>query len=177
MEKNEGLGFPGEAVAMPDPFRKKIGRGVGEVVPMRSNRRGSSARMLAHVPLFAGLPSRDLRRVASLAEEVWFNAGRVVAEAGTPGSSFFVILDGEARVTRPGSGRTIRRIGPGEYFGELALLDAGTRTVTVIADTTLDLVRIRRAAFRTMLLEEPLVGVRLMAGLAARIREIERQLD
>jgi CRP/FNR family transcriptional regulator, cyclic AMP receptor protein len=175
--RTQGLGSLREVVAVAEPFRKKIGRGVGDVVPMRANRHGTSARLLEHVPLFAGLPPRDLRRIASLADEVWFNAGRVVAEAGTPGSSFYVILDGEARVVRPGTDDTVRRLGPGDHFGELALLDGGTRTVTVIVDSTLDVMRIQRAAFRRMLLEEPEVAVRLLSNLASRIREIERALQ
>ncbi len=138
--------------------------------------KGSGARVLSHVPLFAGLPQRDLRRVAGLAEETWFNAGHVVVEEGQPGSSFYVILDGSAKVTKGKAGRTLTRLGPGDHFGEMALLDGEPRSATVIAETSLDTVRIRRAAFRKLLTQEPEVGLRIMAGLASRIREYERQL-
>jgi CRP-like cAMP-binding protein len=132
--------------------------------------------VLSHVPLFAGLSQRDLRRIAVLAEEVWFNSGRVVVEEGRPGNSFYVILDGTARVVRGRGQRAIRRLGPGDHFGEMALLDGGPRSMTVIAESTLDAVRIQRSAFRRLLLREPEVGLRIMAGLAARVREHERQL-
>jgi CRP-like cAMP-binding protein len=128
------------------------------------------------VPLFRDLPPRDLRRVAGLAEETWINAGRVVVQEGQPGTSFYVILDGEARVVKGTASRTLARLGPGDHFGEMALLDGQPRSATVIAETSLDTVRIRRAAFRELLKKEPEVGLRIMAGLAARVREYERQL-
>ncbi len=151
----------------------KIGRGIGTIAKLP---RGSGARVLSAVPLFAGLHQRDVRRVASVAEETWFNAGHVVVQEGEPGSSFYVILDGEARVTKGASGRTVARLKAGDYFGELALLDGGPRSATVIAETSLDAVGIQRSAFRKMLTQEPEVGLRIMAGVAARLREYERQL-
>jgi CRP-like cAMP-binding protein len=151
---------------------KRFGPTVGTVAKLP---RGSGAHVLSRVPLFADLPPRDLRRVAALAEETWFNAGRVVVEEGQPGSSFYVILDGEARVTKGPAGRTLGRLGPGDHFGEMALLDGQPRSATVIAESSLDTVRIRRAAFRTLLKREPDVGLRIMATLAARVRARERQ--
>jgi CRP-like cAMP-binding protein len=146
----------------------RIGPTVGTVAPLGA----SGARVLSHVPLFAGLSARDLRRVAGLAEETWFNPGRVVVQEGKPASSFYVILDGTARVTR--RGRTVRKLSPGDHFGELALLTGGPRTASVIAETSLDTIRIQRPAFRKLLMKEPEVGLRLMAGLAERIAECER---
>jgi CRP-like cAMP-binding protein len=152
---------------------KRFGPTVGSVTRLP---RGSGGRVLSHVPLFAHLPARDLRRVAGLAEETWFNAGRIVVEEGQPGSSFYVILDGEARVTKGAAGRRIAQLGPGDHFGEMALLDGQPRSATVTAETSLDAVRIRRAAFRTLLKREPDVGLQIMAALAARVRACEKQL-
>lgn len=158
-------------MAMEGKRTMRIGPTIGTVKPLGA----SGARLLSHVPLFAGLSARDLRRVAGLAEETWFNPGRVVVQEGKPGSSFYaVILDGKARVTR--RGRIVRKLGPGDYFGELALLTGGPRTASVIAETSLDTIRIQRAAFRKLLLTEPEVSLRIMAGLAERIAECERQL-
>lgn len=154
----------------------RTGPTVGTVQPLRKAPHGSGGRVLSHVPLFAGLSQRDLRRIAALVEEVWFNSGRVVVEEGSPGNSFYVILDGTARVVRGRGQRAIRRLGPGDHFGEMTLLDGGPRSMTVIAESTLDAVRIQRSAFRRLLLREPEVGLRIMAGLAARVREHERQL-
>jgi CRP-like cAMP-binding protein len=132
--------------------------------------------LLTRVPLFGGLSNRDLRKVASLAEEVWMNPGKVVIEEGEPGDAFYVILDGNARVTRRGTGRTLKRLGPGDHFGELALLDGGPRTATVVAETALDTVRIRRTAFRRLLLSEPAVGMKIMEQLVSWIRELQRRI-
>ena len=145
---------------------------VGTVVPLGP----SGAKLLGQVPLFAGLPMKDLRRIAALADETWFSPGRIVVQQGKPADSFYVILDGRARVTRGRSGRTLRKLTQGDHFGELALLAGGPRTASVIADTTLDSVRIKRPAFRKLLLAEPEVGLRIMAGLAARIAECEKEL-
>ena len=150
----------------------RIGPTVGTVAPLGA----SGARVLSHVPLFAGLSARDLRRVAGLAEETWFNPGRIVVQEGKTASSFYVVLDGTARVTRGGAGRTVRKLGPGDHFGELALLTGGLRTASVIAETSLDTIRIQRTAFRKLLIKEPEVGLRLMAGLAERIADCERQI-
>ena len=159
---------------MPGVIRPKtVGPTVGTVAKLP---RGSGARVLAHVPLFSGLSPRDLHKISSLAEETWFGPGHVVSEEGKQGTAFYVILDGEARVTKGKSGRTLRRLGPGDYFGEMALLDGGPRSATVIAESTLDIVRIPRPAFRRMVLREPEVGLRIMARLAGRIRELEKQL-
>lgn len=152
--------------------RKPMGPTVGTVQKLGP----SGASVLSHVPLFAGLAPRDLRRMASLMEEVWFAPGRVLVEEGKPGTAFYVILDGEARIVRGKSGRTIMRLGPGHWFGEMSLLDGGPRTATVIAETSLDAIRIKRSEFRKMVLKEPEVGLRLMVGLAGRIRQYERQL-
>jgi cAMP-dependent protein kinase regulator len=130
----------------------------------------SSVGLLSGVPLFAGLSRRDLRKVASLAEEVWMNPGKVVIEEGEPGDAFYVILDGRAKVTRRGSERTIKRLGPRDHFGELALLDGGPRTATVVAEDALDTIRIGRDSFRRLLLAEPAVGLRIMEQLVAWIR-------
>jgi len=146
---------------------------VGSVRLLRKGPRGAGARVLSRVPLFDGLSKRDLGKVAALGEEVWLNPGKVVVAEGEPGDSFYVILDGHARVTR--SGRTLRELGPGEHFGELALIDGGPRSASVVALSTLDAVRIRRPAFRRLLLAEPRVGLKIMERLAAWIREYQSQ--
>lgn len=144
---------------------------VGTVRSFRKGPRGAGARLLSRVPLFEGLSTRDLGKVAALGEEVRLNAGKLVVAEGEPGDSFYVILDGTARATR--SGRTLQELGPGDHFGELALLDGGPRAATVVALTTLDAIRLRRSAFRRLLLSEPRVGVKIMEQLVAWVREYQ----
>jgi CRP-like cAMP-binding protein len=127
---------------------------------------------LAEVPLFAGLSRRHLRRIAELADEVSYRDGRTVVEAGLPGAAFFVVVAGRVKVY-PGAiptGRPRARLGPGEFFGEMAILDGGPRSATVVADGTVTLLRLPRSAFLKIVAKEPTVAVKIMAGLAGRLR-------
>lgn len=126
--------------------------------------------LLADVPLFAGLSRRHLRHLAGLAEEVRFGAGRTVVQYGGRGNAFFVIVEGTAKVMAGYSTRAFARLGPGDFFGELALLDGGPRTASVAAETPLVMIRIHRAEFRKMLKSEPEVAVKLLEELSRRLR-------
>ncbi len=130
--------------------------------------------LLAEVPLFEGLSRAHLGRVASLAEHGSYNAGRVIVRKDDPGRAFYVIVDGTAKVVK-GKIVTARReaeLGPGDFFGELALLDGGPRAATVIADSPLSAIRIERTAFRHLLREEPDLALKVLEGMARRTRKI-----
>ncbi len=133
-------------------------------------------KVLGRVPLFSGLSERDLKRIAALAEEVWIPQGRFVIEEGMPALAFYVILDGRARVVRGTSKRVLAHLVPGDYFGEMSLIDGRTRSASVVAEQTLDVIRLKRTAFRKVLRREPEVALRIMEGLAARVRHLERDL-
>ena len=126
--------------------------------------------LLAGVPLFAGLSRRHLRRLADLAEEVRFGAGRTIVQYGSPGNTFFVIVEGRVKVLAGYSSRAFARLGPGDFFGELALLDGGPRTASVVAETPLVAIRIPRAGFRKMLKSEPDISLKLLEELSRRLR-------
>jgi CRP-like cAMP-binding protein len=130
------------------------------------------AELLRAVPLFSGLSRRHTKKLAERADEVEFRKGEVVVEAGARGGSFFVIVEGEARVTK--SGRTVARLGPGDFFGELALLDGGPRSATVTAATPLLTIRIFKRAFDRLVAQEPGVAAKMLAVLAGRLRGLER---
>ncbi len=126
---------------------------------------------LARSPLFADLSQRDLRRVAKATEVYTFPDGAAVVRENTPSDGFFVILDGKAKVMR--AGRTIRRMGSGDFFGEIGLLDGGPRTATVVADGALTTLVLLRKEFRDLLTAEPEVAVRILRGTAKRLRTFE----
>jgi CRP-like cAMP-binding protein len=134
--------------------------------------RSATIGLLQDVPLFAGLSRRHLRRIASLANEVRCRDGRVIVEAGTPGSAFYAIANGRAKVYRSKipSGRPIARLGPGDFFGEMALIDGGPRSATVVADGDVLAVRLSRSTFKKVVAKEPSVALAIMAELAGRIR-------
>jgi CRP/FNR family cyclic AMP-dependent transcriptional regulator len=94
-----------------------------------------AADLLQRVPIFAGLDRKELERIAASMKQRTFQAGDNVTTEGAGGVGFFVIEDGEAKVTIGGEER--RRLGPGDYFGEVALLNESARTATIVAETDL----------------------------------------
>jgi CRP/FNR family cyclic AMP-dependent transcriptional regulator len=128
--------------------------------------------LLGEVPLFSGLTKRQLRHVAELAQRVEFPSGAMVVTAGAPGgSAFFVIAAGEAKVVR--NKEEIARLGPGQFFGELAILGGGRRNASVIAEQDLTTVRLSRDAFREVMSNEPGIAFHVMEVLAGRIQALE----
>jgi CRP/FNR family cyclic AMP-dependent transcriptional regulator len=123
---------------------------------------------LADVPLFSALSKRELQLVAKQADEVHASAGQAVVTEGAAGADFFVILDGRARVERHGT--KVAELGPGGFFGDLALLDRAPRNASVIAETDMALAKLGQRAFDELLNTAPGFAKKLLAGLARRLR-------
>lgn len=128
---------------------------------------------LARIPLFSSFSKRDLQKIAKASDEVTVDAGRVLVEEGTTGREAFVIIDGQATVKR--NGRKVATLGPGNHFGELALLDGGPRSATVVADTPMTLLVLGQREFNGVLDEVPGLAHKLMASMAQTIRSLDRQ--
>jgi CRP/FNR family cyclic AMP-dependent transcriptional regulator len=128
---------------------------------------------LARVPLFAGLSARHLRRLADLTEEQRYMEGASVVREGEPGDRFYVILQGEAKVVSRG-GRVLNRLQPGDFFGEISVLDGGPRTASVVAETPLTMLALEHRALVRAIEQEPAVGVKLLAHTASMLRRLER---
>ena len=128
------------------------------------------ADVLADVPLFQGVPKRHLRKIADVAIEARYQPHTTVVTKGERGETFFVILDGTARV---GTGRQRKRLGMGDFFGEMALLDAEVRSATVSAESELHVMRLSRRRFLPMLEKDPKVAIALLRTLTARLRTAE----
>ena len=128
--------------------------------------------MLAEVPLFAGVSARHVRKIAALGSAVSFNAKTRIVSAGDPGDAFYVLLLGRAEVQR-GRGRPRIEIGPGAYFGEMALLDGAPRSATVVAKSETICLLLSRRKFEKVLKDEPAVAYALLRTLAARLRELD----
>ncbi len=127
-----------------------------------------SVAALKRVSLFEELDDRDLERLANEFKERTFPAGASVVSEGASGAAFFVITDGQATVTVHGEERA--RLGPGDHFGEVALLDEGVRSATVIADTELRCYGLTPWEFRPFVEEHPQVAWKLLQALARRLR-------
>jgi CRP/FNR family cyclic AMP-dependent transcriptional regulator len=137
--------------------------------------RGSArawADVLAEIPLFAHVSGRHLRKIAALGTVVRFEPGAWMVRAGQEGDAFYVILDGKASVTRR-RGLPSVKIGPGAYFGEMALIDGQPRSATVVATTEMTCLRLGRAGFQKALRAEPSVSAALLRALAERLRKLE----
>jgi CRP-like cAMP-binding protein len=140
----------------------------------RSRRgRKSKAELLGNVRLFSTCNKRELARIASLVDEVDAPKGKAIVREGEPGRECFVIADGRARATIRGKGSV--GLGPGSFFGEMSLLDQGPRSATVTAETDMHLLVLGSREFSALVNEVPTVAVRMMRGLAERLRNAERR--
>jgi CRP-like cAMP-binding protein len=164
-------GMVPRAIAAGGVGQRATARGRSEDRPL--GRRGVD--LLATVPLFAGLSKRHLRRLADHADVVSFRERAFIVRQDQPGGTFYVILEGEAKVLR--DGRTIGTLGPGDFFGEISLLDGGPRTADVVAATPLTAIRIFKKAFDRVVAEEPSVAAAILAVVAQRLRRAERSLN
>jgi CRP/FNR family transcriptional regulator, cyclic AMP receptor protein len=141
---------------------------------LRSRRdRKSKAELLGQVGLFRTCTKRELARIASLVDEVDAAKGKVIVREGDPGRECFVIADGKAKATIRGRGSEM--LGPGSFFGEMSLLDQGPRSATITAETDMHLLVLGSREFSSLVNEVPTVAVRMMRGLAERLRGAERR--
>lgn len=134
--------------------------------------KGSTAKsveMLRLVPLFSDLSDRQLRSVLGQAKEVSFPAGREICKQGETGVGMHVVLEGQTKVQI--NGRTRRKLGPGAFFGEIALLDGGPRTASVIAETDVHTISIPHWNFRSLLKEQPPLALKMLEETCRRLRE------
>jgi CRP/FNR family cyclic AMP-dependent transcriptional regulator len=129
---------------------------------------------LSRVPIFAGCSKKDLQVIAKAVRPVRHGAGTVVATEGEPGAGLFVIDQGEADVTI--GGKKLNHLGPGDFFGEMALLDGGPRTATVTATTELSLFALTEWVYRGLLTEHPSIALRTLEAMAARLRRATKTL-
>jgi CRP/FNR family cyclic AMP-dependent transcriptional regulator len=126
--------------------------------------------LLAGCPLFKGIDADGLAMLAELATSVDFPAGHVIARQGEIGTGFFVIVDGLVRVVRDGN--VVARLGPGEFFGELSVLDRMPRNATVAAESATTCLALASWDFEKVLLEQPALTLAILRGVAARLREV-----
>ena len=126
---------------------------------------------LSKVRLFSGLNKKELERVAKASDETRAKPGQVLTTEGKPGHEFFLILEGQAKVSRDGN--DLATLGPGQYFGELSLLGGGPRTATVTADSDMELLVVGQREFSGVLDEIPGVAHKLLTTMAARLREAD----
>ena len=131
-------------------------------------------RRLEEVPMFADLSRKQLRAVAAISKVVELPAATMLTRTGEPGDAFFVLVDGSAIVEIPPRKRS--RLGPGDFFGEMSLLDGEPRSATVSAETDVRLLVIQRLNFQVLLREVPDLLHKILVTLTRRVRHLERSL-
>jgi CRP-like cAMP-binding protein len=124
--------------------------------------------MLQKVPLFADLDERDLEQIAATMRERRFAAGDTVTEEGAGGAGFFVVESGEADVTVDGVAR--RTIGPGDYFGEIALLTGSDRTATITATSDMLCYGMTPWDFKPLVETNSTIAWKLLTAMAEKLR-------
>lgn len=127
------------------------------------------------VPLFSEFGDKELQRVAAIAKEVEFPAGKEIAKQGESGVGFHMIVEGEASVSVDGTNHGT--LGPGAYFGEMSLLDGGPRSATVAAASDLKTVSLTSWDFNALLDQFPELARKLLIQLCGRLRSVEKSIS
>ena len=127
------------------------------------------AELLAACPLFRGVGADGIAALAGRATEVDFPVGNVIARQGEIGTGFFVVVAGRVRVVRDGA--VLATLGPGEFFGELSVLDGRPRNAMVAAETATTCLAIASWDLEAVLLANPALALAILRGVAARLRE------
>jgi CRP/FNR family cyclic AMP-dependent transcriptional regulator len=133
----------------------------------------AKAQLLQRVPLFATLSGKGLEQVAQLADEVDVASGTTLTREGATGGEFFVIIDGSVEVTREGG--VLSTLGPGDFLGEIALVDGGPRTATARTTSASRLLVMTSPQFHTLLADQPEVRLCVLQALAARVRRLDAE--
>jgi CRP/FNR family transcriptional regulator, cyclic AMP receptor protein len=131
--------------------------------------------LLQNVPLFRDLSRRQLDQIARLADEIDVPAGKRLAAAGDRGTELFVIIDGQA-IVKTQNGRTVR-LGAGDFFGEMSIVDGGPRSASVEAATAMRLLVIGRREFWDLLNAAPPLVPKIMQTLSGRVRAAESSVS
>ena len=133
-----------------------------------------SAEALRTIPLFANVDEQDLERIAAASVVRTFNKNSIVITEGDTSSSLYLIMDGEVKIfvsDEDGKTNIINRLGPGEYFGELSLIDEGPRSASVEAVTRCKISILSRKYFVDYIEQHPRVAVSLLKGMGQRLRK------
>ena len=133
-------------------------------------RASAKVELLRNVPLFSDLSAKELMSLSRLMDEIDLKPGTVIIREGNTGGEFFIVLEGTIEVKR--KGRRLARLGPGDYLGEIALIDHGPRTATAIVETPSRVLVLASREFHSMLASDPRIENKILRTLAARVRDM-----
>ncbi|MDX6507037.1 MAG: hypothetical protein QOG06_1681 [Gaiellaceae bacterium] len=131
-------------------------------------RRNEKVELIKRVPLFSSCSRSELGEIAQIADEIDLPEGKELTKQGAAGREFFVLLEGDADVTK--EGKTINTLGAGDFFGEISLVEDTPRTATVTATSPVRTLVITDRAFRRLLEEQPEIQRKVLVALAERVK-------
>jgi CRP/FNR family transcriptional regulator, cyclic AMP receptor protein len=129
--------------------------------------RDHKVELIGGVPLFGGCSKKHLQQLAGIADEIDLREGKVLTREGAPGREFFVLLEGQVVVTR--DGKTVNTLGPGDFFGEMALIGHQPRSATVTATTPVRALVMTEMNFKRLLRDHPDISIKVLETMASRV--------
>lgn len=129
---------------------------------------------LARVPIFANCTAEEIAAIAAVAQESAFQAGQIIVTQGTPGQAFYLILTGRVEIIR--DGQSLGAFGPGDFFGEMSLLDQAPRSATIRALDPTTCLMLSSWDFKSLLERYPSIAVKLLEVLSRRLRVADERL-
>jgi CRP-like cAMP-binding protein len=134
----------------------------------------SHEEFLARVPIFANCSASEIAAVANVAQESFFQPGQIIVTQGTPGQAFYMIITGRVEILRDGV--SLGAFGPGDFFGEMSLLDAAPRSATIRALDQTSCLMLSSWDFRALLERHPSIAIKLLEVLSRRLRVADERL-
>lgn len=135
-------------------------------------RKSDQVAALKGVPLFSSMSDKDLKAVLAGCREELYSPGQAIVTEGSPGGPFFLVIEGNAKVQL--NGKTLRKLGPGDYFGEIALIDRGERTATIVAESHVKALAMASWDFLAICEQDFKVAHKVMIGLCQRVRVLDK---
>lgn len=129
---------------------------------------------LARVPIFAHCTPDEISAIAAVTQESRFAAGQIIVTQGTPGQAFYLVLSGRVEILRDGT--SLGAFGPGDFFGEMSLLDQAPRSATIRAIDETACLMLSSWDFKALLEKHPSIAVRLLEVLSRRLRVADERI-
>ncbi len=129
---------------------------------------------LARVPIFSNCTAEEITAIGSVAQESGFQSGQIIVTQGTPGQAFYLILEGRVEIIR--DGQSLGAFGPGDFFGEMSLLDQAPRSATIRALEPTTCLMLSSWDFKALLERMPSIAIKLLEVLSRRLRVADERL-
>lgn len=129
---------------------------------------------LSRVPIFSNCTPEEISAIAAVAQESGFQTGQIIVTQGTPGQAFYLVLSGRVEIIR--DGQSLGAFGPGDFFGEMSLLDHAPRSATIKALETSTCLMLSSWDFKALLEKHPSIAIKLLEVLSRRLRVADERI-